>query len=103
MVANAVSSAEVLHRLLYWALLDIREQAAQRSDPITFGIADLLHNLPSELLLADGCESTYEHLLDELQLQARESGREAWLANTIAQIERTASASQAFHASPESA
>ncbi|NJL33331.1 MAG: hypothetical protein HC893_05065 [Chloroflexaceae bacterium] len=77
-----MQSRELLHRLIYRALIEIREEAYRIQNKKLFHISDLIHNLP--LQLERGIENkSYDEILSTLQVRATEKGSEIWLENAI--------------------
>jgi hypothetical protein len=64
-----------LFYLLYIALVDIRERSFEKKDSYTFGLCDLLHNIPLQLTSEANVKDAYEYLLDN----AKELGMEKWM------------------------
>ena len=57
--------------LLYTALIDIRERSYEK-DNYTFGLCDLLHNIPLQLTTDEAAKNAYDYLCDnvkELELE----------------------------------
>jgi len=63
--------------LLYITLVDIRERSYEKKDSYTFGLCDLLHNIPLQLITEDGAKEAYEYLLSNV----KEVEIENWLEN----------------------
>ena len=61
--------------LLYIALIDIRERSYEKKDSYTFGLCDLLHNIPLQLIDEEGAKEAYEYLLNNV----KELGIENWI------------------------
>jgi hypothetical protein len=80
------SAAEVLHRLLYRALIEIREQGRESGNKAVFHLADLFHTTALELgQVADG-KASYDAVLRELEEKATEKGIERWLRAAVEEI-----------------
>ncbi len=88
-MAYTVTSMEILHRLLYYAFIEIRYRAHENDDEDNgiYKIADLFHNLPNTLLMAVRNDMTYDEILQDLKEIAEMKGVSAWLEQSIADIE----------------
>ena len=81
------SASELLHRLLYRALIEIREQGHESGNKAVFHLADLFHTTALELgQVAEG-KGSYDAVLRELEEKAIEKGIERWLRAALAAIE----------------
>jgi hypothetical protein len=70
---------EVLHRSLYYALMEIRFEAYEAQNKSVFAISNLLHNVPLKLLKAQ-TEEDYAKILQELELDVEKNkGLKAFL------------------------
>ena len=80
------SAAELLHRLLYRALIEIREQGRESGNKVVFHLADLFHTTALELgQVAEG-KASYDTVLRELEEKATEKGVERWLRAALDEI-----------------
>ena len=61
--------------LLYITLVDLRERSYEKKDSYAFGLCDLLHNIPLQLMTDEDAKEAYEYLLNN----AKESGFENWI------------------------
>ncbi|AMV23278.1 hypothetical protein VT84_02640 [Gemmata sp. SH-PL17] len=81
------SAADVLYRLLYRALIEIREQGWDTGNKAVFHLADLFHTTALELgQVAAGSES-HEAVLRHLEEKAAEKGVTRWLQNALSEID----------------
>jgi hypothetical protein len=81
------SAAELLHRLLYRALIEMREQGRESGNKVVFHLADLFHTTALELgQVAEG-KGSYDAVLRELEEKATEKGVERWLRAAVTEIE----------------
>ena len=78
------SPASVVHRLLFQALLEIREQGTEQRNKLVFHLADLFHNIVLEMESAARGEQSYESVLSTLSETASEKGLDRWLSTTLA-------------------
>ena len=78
------SAVSIVHRLLFQALLDIREQAQQQRDKVSFHLADLFHNVVLEMEAAARGGQSFDEVLGILQERASERGLDRWLAASLA-------------------
>ncbi|MCI0700574.1 MAG: hypothetical protein L0241_05795 [Planctomycetia bacterium] len=80
-------AVELLHRLLYRALIEMREQGRESGNKVVFHLADLFHTTALELgRVAEG-QSSYQSVLRNLEEKAAEKGIEQRLRAAIAEIE----------------
>ena len=85
-----MGSSDTLHRLLYLALLEIREHGREDENKVVFHLADLFHNIPLPLSSVVKNERTYEEVLSALRAKARETGCDRWLDRRLAEVEARA-------------
>lgn len=83
------SAVQVLHRLLFRALVEIRAQGHEQKNKLVFHLSDLFHNIVLEMENAAEGKTTYEEVLKLLEEKASEKGCEAWLE---ANVEKAADA-----------
>lgn len=74
--------ASVVHRLLFQALLEIREQGHESRNKVVFHLADLFHNVVLEMEAAARGEESFDSVLQTLSRIAAEKGLERWLSTT---------------------
>jgi hypothetical protein len=75
-----MSDREMVHRLLYFALVEMRDRGRLAKDSVVFHLADLLHNVPLALLKADpASDEDYERILSSMRQRAQELGCEGWI------------------------
>jgi hypothetical protein len=77
-----MTTKETIHKLLYQALIEIREEAYEAKLSKTFHLADLFHNVPLSLEKADD----YDELLTRIRERASEKGIAAWLENHLSDL-----------------
>ena len=73
------STSFTLHKLLYYALIDIRHEAKLLESGPVHGLADLFHILPLQLERAAKGEISYSTAYEELLASARKKGCEKWI------------------------
>ena len=61
--------------LLYIALIDIRGRSYELNDKATFGLCDLLHRLPLQLMHDEGVKGAYADFLKSIE----ERGLQEWI------------------------
>lgn len=61
--------------LLYVILIDIRERSYETNDKVIFGLSNLLHRLPLQLMHDESINETYEDLLKIIE----ERGLQNWI------------------------
>ena len=81
------TAVELVHRLLFRALIEMREQGHEQKNKVVFHLADLFHNAVLEMMNAAEGETTYEDVLRLLDEKAKEKGCERWLSSALAEIE----------------
>src|SRR5262245_10046554 len=79
-------AVEVVHRLLFHALLEMRSQGHEYKNKVVFHLADLFHNTVLDMENAAEGKPTYEEVLDSLAEQARLNGLEKWLGTNLAAL-----------------
>ena len=81
------TAADVLHRLLYRALVEVREQGLASGNKAVFHLADLFHTTALELGRAAEGKVSHDEVLRELEERAAEKGVERWLRAALAELE----------------
>ncbi len=81
------TALELVHRLLFRALVEIRAQGHEQNNKLVFHLADLFHNAVLEMEAAAEGRSTYEDVMRQLEEKAKEKKCEQWLYSALAQIE----------------
>lgn len=79
-----------LHRILYFALLDIRSCSLQHGDKAAFSLADLFHSVVMKMADAAEGDSSYDEVLEYLGEVADNRGYREWLHSTLSQIDGSA-------------
>jgi hypothetical protein len=79
MQTHEMTAAEVVHRLLFRALLEMRSQGHEQKNQVVFHLADLFHNIVLEMESAAEGQRTYEDVYRCLEEKAKEKGLERWL------------------------
>lgn len=80
-----MTEAELAHRLLYFAFLELRDHGRQVGDNGVFRISDDYHNVPLALLHAES-EQDYRRVIEEIRTRADRSGCGEWLDRRIGEI-----------------
>ena len=75
-----METRELLHRLIYRAFIEIREEAYRIQNKKIFHLSDLFHNLSLQL---ERNNESYDEMLNMLQISAQEKGSQSWLDNAI--------------------
>jgi hypothetical protein len=78
-----MSTREVLHRLLYLALIEIRTEAYDHQNKKIFHLADLFHTIPLQLEGAAEGKGSYDEVLAWLRERAQQKGCEGWLDKVL--------------------
>ncbi|MCI0464618.1 MAG: hypothetical protein L0Z62_47435 [Gemmataceae bacterium] len=81
------TALELAHRLLFRALIEMREQGHEQKNKVVFHLADLFHNVVLDMEAAAEGRLTYEEVLRQLEEKAKEKNCERWLHAALAQIE----------------
>ena len=84
------SDAELLHQLLYVALIDIRMNAFEANDRQVFCLADVFHNIPLRLWQAVQGRDNIEAIRHYMRDRARVGCCEQWLEQAIREVARSA-------------
>ena len=89
-----MSTRTLIHRLLFQALLEMRQRGHESGDNAVYHLADLFHNVALQLEHADGLSESdeYDEILDFLKRRAKEKGCDAWLQQQLDQFEMKAAA-----------
>lgn len=74
-----MTDSELLHHLLYRALIEIREQGQDQSNKVVFHLADLFHCVVPQMGRASAGDSTHAEVLEMLRERARERGLDRWV------------------------
>ena len=87
MNATNKPALELIHRLLFRALIEIRAQGHEQKNKLVFHLADLFHNVVLDMEAAAEGKSTYEEAFRQLTEKAKEKHCERWLQSALAQLE----------------
>lgn len=84
-----MSARTTVYRLLFQALLEMRERGHANGDKVVFHLADLFHNavLQMENAERDVDDLKFEHVLDFLEQRAKEKGCDDWLATHVQELQ----------------
>jgi hypothetical protein len=86
MPATGQNTAEAVHRLLFRALLEMREQGRLSGDKAVFHLADLFHTVVLEMARAADGKISYQEVLKVLEERAKEKGLARWLEANLAAL-----------------
>lgn len=78
---------ELILRLIYLALLDIRESSHSSGDRVSYHLSNFFHNIPLEFHRALNGEISFEDLLEDLKNESNNLGCDFWLENAIKHID----------------
>jgi hypothetical protein len=81
------TALELVHRLLFRALIEIRDQGQEHKNKLVFHLADLFHNVVLDMETAAEGGLSYEEVLSQLEEKAKEKNCERWLCSARSQIE----------------
>lgn len=85
---------ETVHRLLFQALLEMREAGRESRNKVTYHLADLFHTVVLDMQQAADGDIDYQQVLDLLEERARAKGSEQWVKNQIQEMLDNASRQQ---------
>jgi hypothetical protein len=102
MATTTKTALELVHRLLFRALIEIRAQGQEQKNKLVFHLVDLFHYTILEMENAAEGKTTYEEVLHLLEEKAAEKGCERWLIAAVTQIENGSSRSTAEEPKPVS-
>jgi hypothetical protein len=86
MPATTKPASEILHRLLFRALLEMRERGRESKDKVVFHLTDLFHTVVLELAAAAEGKADYGAVIESLKERAREKGLGKWLEANLAEL-----------------
>ena len=78
-----MNSQEIIYRLLYLALIEIRSESYAIKNKEIFHLADLFHNIPLQLEKVASGTGSYDEVLSWLRERAQEKDCEGWLDKAI--------------------
>jgi hypothetical protein len=81
-----MNDREMIYRLMYESLLEIRDAARESRDTRIFRLADLLHNVPLQLERVIEGKKTYDQVLQSVRARAKETGCEKWVEQSLADL-----------------
>ncbi len=84
-----MNALKVTHRLLFQALLDIRDESRRIDNKTIYHLADLFHNVVLQLeAVAEGSDTNlnYEDILVFITEHAKSKGWEKWVDDRITEI-----------------
>jgi len=90
MDAKEKFALEIVHRLLFQALIEIRAQGEEQKDKLVFHLADLFHNAILEMEAAAEGNMSYREVLHSLHEKAAEKSCERWLKTALDRIDASA-------------
>ena len=91
MKPDPTSPISLVHRLLFQALLEIREQGHEQSNKLVFHLADLFHGVVLEMESAARGGENFVAVLDDLKRRASEKGLGGWLSKSLDELNSCAS------------
>src|SRR5580700_7710888 len=83
------SALELVHRLLFRALIEIRAQGHEQKNKLVFHLADLFHNSILDMEAAAEGTVTFEDMLRQLEEKAKEKSLEKWFRLSLTEIENS--------------
>lgn len=82
---NRIREKELLYKLIYQVLIEIREEATLIENKKILYLSDLVHNVPLQLLKAEN-ENDYNNILEKIGDRAESRGMQSWLKNALSQL-----------------
>jgi hypothetical protein len=82
---NNTQEKELIHKLIYQVLIEIREEATLKDNKKILYLSDLVHNIPLLLLKAEN-EIDYDSILKKIADRAESRGMQSWLKNALSQL-----------------
>lgn len=84
-----VSASTLVHRLLFDALTEIRDEAATSGNKLVYHLSDMFHQIVLQLeqAAALGDSTAYDRAIESLKETARRKGCAEWLDRHLQQIE----------------
>lgn len=84
-----MTAEQLVHRLLFQALLEMRSESHESGNKVVFHLADLFHNpsIMMEKAAIGDPNCGYDDVLEFLKKRAQEKGIEKWLEQRMEQIE----------------
>lgn len=80
------NAVEIVHRLLFRALIEMRNHGHEQKNKVVFRLADLFHNVVLEMENAAEGKTSYEEVWRLLQESAKEKGCDKWLETAINEL-----------------
>ncbi|MEM8532027.1 MAG: hypothetical protein AAGF95_14375 [Chloroflexota bacterium] len=81
-----MDTRELLYRILFRGLVEIRAEAYTIQNKQIFFIADLLHQLPLDLASELSEDASFDDVLKSLQERSHEKGSDQWLTQVITEV-----------------
>jgi hypothetical protein len=81
------TAVELVHRLLFRALIEMRAEGHEQKNKLVFHLADLFHNTILDMEAAAENKLTYNEVLRLLEEKAKEKNCAKWLQSALTQIE----------------
>lgn len=81
------TALEIVHRLLFRALIEMRDQGRAQKNKVVFHLADLFHTTVLEMENAAEGKATYEGVLRLLEDKAQEKGLETWVQTALRDLD----------------
>jgi len=81
------TALEIVHRLLFRALIEMRDQGRVQKNKVVFHLADLFHTTVLEMENAAEGKATYEGVFRLLEDKAKEKGLETWVRTTLKELD----------------
>ena len=80
---KTMTDETLVFELLARALLEIRVAGLEGNSKATFHLADLFHNVPSQIARIQRGNGNYREVLDWLEMRCKQKGMESWLRTAI--------------------
>ncbi len=83
-----MTEKEYILKLMYAAFLDIRIASYSKDSHTSFVLADIFHNVPLQINLADKGKMSYADIVAWIQAKCEQRNAQSWLDNATANIAR---------------
>ena len=78
-----MNDSEILHKMIYFALIEMRERGSESGDKVVYHLADLFHNVILRLQRVSMGDGTYEEVLTYVRERASKKGISQWFDDLI--------------------
>jgi hypothetical protein len=82
-----MDTIDTVHQLLYYALINIRSEARENGDKVSYHLADLFHNAVVMMGQAAKGERSYNEVMAEIMDRAKAKRCEKWVEDHLKRME----------------